>query len=82
MTRNFYFLGSFVSSVSSFPFDSLASSFMSCNDEKLIFAIYWALYDMCRCVYHKEVEDELSVCLKTKIPSCIPKSKLKLCICI
>ena len=86
MTRKFSFLGSFVSSVSSFAFDSLsfskniwklASSLMSCNDEKLICAIYWALYDMCRCVYRKEVEDELSVCLKTKIPSCIPKNKLK-----
>ena len=33
------------------------------------------------CVYRK-VEDDLSVCLKTKTPSCIPKKKLKLCICV
>ena len=34
---------------------------MPCNDEKYIFAIYWALqYDMYMCVYRK-VEDELSV---------------------
>ena len=34
---------------------------MPCNDEKHIFAIYWALqYDMYMCVYRK-VEDELSV---------------------
>ena len=29
------------------------------------------------CLYHK-VEDKLSLCLKTKTPSCIPKKKLKL----
>ena len=33
------------------------------------------------CVYRK-VEKELSVCLKSKTPSCIPKKKLKLCICV
>ena len=33
------------------------------------------------CVYRK-VEDELSVCLKIKTPSFIPKKKLKLCICV
>ena len=33
------------------------------------------------CVYGK-VEDKLSVYLKTKTPSCIPKKKLKLCICV
>ena len=32
---------------------------------------------MYMCVY-REVEDELSVCLKTKLASCIPKKKLKL----
>ena len=32
-------------------------------------------------VYCK-VEDELSVCLKTKTPNCIPQKKLKLCICV
>ena len=34
---------------------------------------------MYMCVYRK-VEDELSVCLKTETPICIPKKKLKLCI--
>ena len=29
-----------------------------------------------------KVEDELSVCLKIKTPSFIPKKKLKLCICV
>ena len=33
------------------------------------------------CVYYR-VEDKLFVCLKTKTPSCIPKKKLKLCICV
>ena len=33
------------------------------------------------CVYHKE-NDELSVFLKTKTLSYIPKKKLKLCICV
>ena len=28
------------------------------------------------------VEDKSSVCIKTKTPSCIPKKKLKLCICV
>ena len=36
---------------------------------------------MYMCVYRK-VEKELSVCLKSKTPSCIPKKKLKLCICV
>ena len=36
---------------------------------------------MYMCVYRK-VEDELSVCLKTKTPSFTPKKKLKLCICV
>ena len=36
---------------------------------------------MCMCVYHKE-KDELSVFLKTKTLSYIPKKKLKLCICV
>ena len=52
MTQNFSFLGGFGSSISSFRFDALnfsknirklASSLMPCNDEKHIFAIYWAL---------------------------------------
>ena len=88
MTQNFSFLGGFGSSISSFRFDALnfsknirklASSLMPCNDEKHIFAIY--LNDMYMYVYRK-VEDELSVCLKTKTPSCIPKKKLKFCICV
>ena len=33
------------------------------------------------CVYRK-VEDELSVCLKINSLNCIPKKKLKLCICV
>ena len=36
---------------------------------------------MYMCVDRK-VEDELSVWLRPKILSCIPKNKLKLCICI
>ena len=88
MAQNFSFLRGFSSSISSFCFDALnfsknirklASSLMPCNDEKHIFAIY--LNDMYMYVYRK-VEDELSVCLKTKTPSCIPKKKLKLCICV
>ena len=31
---------------------------------------------------YRKAGDELSVCLKTKIPSCISKNKLKICICI
>ena len=31
---------------------------------------------------YRKVEDELSVCLQTKTPSCIPKKKLKLWICV
>ena len=89
MAQNFSFLRGFSLSISSFCFDALnfsknirkpASSLVPCNDEKHIFAIYWALYDMYMCVYRK-VEDKLP-CLKTKIPSCIPKKKLKLCICV
>ena len=36
---------------------------------------------MYMCLYRK-VEDRLPVCLKTKTASCIPKNKLKLCICV
>ena len=57
----------------------LASSLMPCNDEKHIFAI--CLYDMDMYVYRK-LEDELSVYPKTRTPNCIPKKKLKLCICV
>ena len=54
---------------------------MPCNDEKHIFAIYWILKMTCTWMYCK-VEDELSVCLKTKTLSCIPKKKSRLCICV
>ena len=54
---------------------------MPCNDEKHIFAIYWILNKTCTWMYCK-VEDELSVCLKTKTLSCIPKKKSRLCICV
>ena len=89
IAQNLSFLRGFSSTISSFRFDALnfsknirkpASSLVPCNDEKQIFAICWALYDMYMCVYRK-VEDKLP-CLETKIPSCIPKKKLKLCICV
>ena len=55
---------------------------MPCNDEKHIFAIYWALqYDMYMCIYRK-VEDDLPVFLKSKTPSFVPKTLyLRLNIC-
>ena len=31
---------------------------------------------------HYRVQDRLSVCIKVKTPSCIPKRKLKLCVCV
>ena len=34
-----------------------------------------------KCVYCR-VEDKLPVCIKTKTPSCIPKNKIRLCICV
>ena len=65
MTQNFFFLGDFGSSISSFCFDAvnvsknirkLASSLMPWNDEKHIFAVYGALwYDMYMCIHHKVV---------------------------
>ena len=57
----------------------IASSIIPCNVEKYTLQ-FTELYNM-TCMYCR-VEDKLSVCIKTKTPSCIPNKKLRLLICI
>ena len=60
----------------------LASSISCLVMMKNIFLQFAGLYNMtCAGVYRK-VEDELSIYIQNKIPSYVPKNKLKLSICI
>ena len=89
MTWDFSFLGSFESSISSFCFVAqtfsknlrkIASSLMPRNDEKHIFAILLSYI-----IWHVHVRVSQSggwVVFMPKIPSFIPKNKLKLSTCI